>query len=284
MATRSELRTRLKRRLGLGVLSAVETERLNEAINSGLARAETDNIPGLNRWEMTGSVLGRLDLTDGCTLTQHDEAVQCGISGPHIQNEKVHPRDILVVVEADGTETKLLIEDVNGSRTIHLGIPSNRTITGTSDSYIIRRSLQLPSTGQIVSVLPVGANSSDGLSREPAHALRRPYSEGTPKYYEQNFSDLHDISSVSLWPAPTDTSLQWTVTQTQYKPRMATDGDSLEYPEEVLDAILERARDCYITWTGAANQNDITASYRALRDTSDALKNSSNPKQVFYKT
>ena len=98
MATRSELRTRLKRRLGLGVLSAVEQERLNEAINSGLSRAETDNIPGLNRWEMTGSVLGRLDLTDGCTLTQHDEAVQCGNGGPHIQNEKVHPRDILVVV------------------------------------------------------------------------------------------------------------------------------------------------------------------------------------------
>ena len=52
----------------------------------------------------------------------------------------------------------------------------------------------------------------------------------------------------------------------------------------MLDAILERARDCYLTWTGSANQNDITASYRALRDTSDALKNSSNPKQIFYKT
>lgn len=284
MATRSELRTRLKRRLGLGVLSAVEQERLNEAINSGLSRAETDNIPGLNRWEMTGSILGRLDLTDGCTLTQHDEAVQCGNAGPHIQNEKVHPRDILVVIEADGTETKFLIEDVNGSRTLHLGIPSNRTITGTSNSYIIRRSLQLPSTGQIVSILPVNAKTADGLAREPSLALRDPFKEGTARFYEQNFSDLHDTSSVSLWPAPTDTTLQWTVTQTQYKPRMASDSDSLEYPEEVLDAVLERARDCYMTWTGAANQNDITASYRALRDTSDALKNSSNPKQVFYKT
>ena len=70
MATRSDLRTRLQRRLGLGVVSAVEEDRLNEALNSGLSRAEADNIPGLNRWEMTGAVLGQLDLTD-VTLTQH---------------------------------------------------------------------------------------------------------------------------------------------------------------------------------------------------------------------
>jgi hypothetical protein len=281
MATRSDLRTRLQRRLGLGVVSAVEEARLNEAINSGLSRAETDNIPGLNRWEMTGSVLGRLDLTS-VTVTQHSATVT--VAGAHVQNDHVHPRDILVVVEADGTTTKFLIEDASGSQNILLGIKANRSIAGTSDSYILRRTLELPSTGQIVSILPVGGNNSDGLSREPAIALRRPYAEGTPKYYEQNFSDLHDTSSVSLWPAPTDTTLQWTVTQTQYKPRMASDSDSLEYPEEVLDAILERARDCYLTWTGAANQNDLTASYRALRDTSDALKNSSNPKQIFYKT
>ena len=281
MATRSDLRTRLQRRLGLGVVSAVEEARLNEAINSGLSRAETDNIPGLNRWEMTGSILGRLDLTSA-TVSEHSATVT--VAGVHVQNDRVHPRDILVVVEADGTETKFLIEDVSGSYNVLLGIPANRAITGTSDSYIIRRTIELPSTGQIVSILPVNGNSGDGLAREPGHALRRPYAEGTPKYYEQNFSDLHDTSSVSLWPAPTDTTLQWTVTQTQYKPRMASDSDSLEYPEEVLDAILERARDCYLTWTGAANQNDLTASYRALRDTSDALKNSSNPKQIFYKT
>ena len=281
MATRSELRTRLKRRLGLGVFSAVEQERLNEAINSGLSRAETDNIPGLNRWEMTGSILGRLDLTS-VTVTQHNAPVT--VAGVHVQNDHVHPRDILVVVEDDGTETKFLIEDASGSHNILLGIKANRSIAGTSDSYIVRRTLELPSTGQIVPILPVEAKSTDGLAREPGLALRDPFKEGTPRYYEQNFSDLHDTSSVSLWPAPTDTTLQWTVTQTQYKPRMASDSDSLEYPEEVLDAVLERARDVYMTWTGAANQNDLTASYRALRDTSDALKNSSNPKQVFYKT
>lgn len=281
MATRSDLRTRLQRRLGLGVVSAVEEARLNEAINSGLSRAETDNIPGLNRWEMTGSILGRLDLTSA-TVSEHSATVT--VAGVHVQNDRVHPRDILVVVEADGTTTKFLIEDASGSANILLGIKANRDITGTSDSYILRRTLELPSTGQIISILPVGGNSGDGLAREPAHALREPFKTGTPRYYEQNFSDLHDTSSVSLWPAPTDTTLQWTVTQTQYKPRMTSDSDSLEYPEEVLDAILERARDCYLTWTGAANQNDLTASYRALRDTSDALKNSSNPKQIFYKT
>lgn len=281
MATRADLRTRLQRRLGLGVLSAIEEARLNEAINSGLSRAASDNIPGLNRWEMTGSVLGRLDLSS-VTITQHSSTVT--ISGAHVQNNHVHPRDILVVVEASGDITKFLIEDASGASNIHLGIKANRSITGTDDSYILRRTLELPSTGQIVCILPVNGSSSEGLAREPNAALREPFKEGTPRYYEQNFSDLHDTSSVSLWPAPTDTEKQWTVVQTQFKTRLENDSDALEYPEEVLDAVLERARDCYMTWTGAANQNDITASYRALRDTSDALKNSSNPKQIFYKT
>ena len=135
-----------------------------------------------------------------------------------------------------------------------------------------------------ISILPVNAGASDGLSREPSIALRDPFKEGTPRYYSQDFSDLHAESTVALWPAPTDTTKQWTIVQTQFQARLASDTDEANYPEEVLDAILERARDCYLTWTGAANQNDLTASYRALRDTSDALKNSSNPKQIFYKT
>ena len=281
MATRADLRTRLQRRLGLGVLSAIEEARLNEAINSGLSRAASDNIPGLNRWEMTGSVLGRLDLSS-VTVTQHSSTVT--VSGAHVLNDHVHPRDILVVVEASGDITKFLVEDATGSATIRLGIKANRSITGTGESYILRRTLELPSTGQIVTILPVDGVKHEGLAREPNAALREPFKEGTPRYYEQNFSDLLDTSTVSLWPAPTDTTKQWTVVQTQFKARLENDSDALEYPEEVLDAILERARDCYMTWTGAANQNDITASYRALRDTSDALKNSSNPKQIFYKT
>jgi hypothetical protein len=37
----------LKRRLGLGVVSDVETARLNEALQSGLYRALIDGIPGI---------------------------------------------------------------------------------------------------------------------------------------------------------------------------------------------------------------------------------------------
>lgn len=281
MASRSELRTRLQRRLGLGVVSSVEEERLSEALNSGIARALSDGVPGLATWEMTGGVLGQLDLTSA-TVTQHSQNVT--VAGAHVQNDGVHPRDILVVVEADGTTTKFLIEDVSGSNSIHLGIPANRTIAGTSDSYIVRRTIELPSSGQIVGIFPVEGRSDRGLSREPFAALRDPFTTGTPRYYEQNFSDLHDTSSISLWPAPTDTTKQWTVVQSQFKARLTSDSDTLDYTEEVLDAILERARDCYLTWGATANQNDLTASYRALRDTGDALKNSSNPKQIYYKT
>lgn len=281
MAQRSELRVRLQRRLGLGVVSAVEEARLNEALNSGMARALSDGVPGLATWTLTGGVLGNLALTSA-TVTKNSAAVT--VAGANVQNEQVRPRDILVVKTSAGETFQFLIEDVGGSDSIGLGIQANQSIAGNSESYIIRRSLDLPSTGQVTTVLPVDGSPREGLSREPLHAFREPFKTGTPRFFEQHYSDLRDKSSVSLWPAPTDTTKQWVVVQSQFKSRLTSDSSTLDYPEEVLDAILERARDCYLTWTGAANQNDLSASYRALRDTSDALKNSSNPKQIFYKT
>ncbi len=279
MATRSELRTRLQRRLGLGVVSLVEREKLNESINSGIARAHSDGVPGLARWQMTGGVLGRLDLTS-VTVTTHSQDVS--ITGPHLQNNHVHPRDILVVVEASGDITKFLIEDIHGASSLHLGLRANKDISGTSDSYILRRTIQLPSSGQVVKVFPVGRSSTE-LQREPDLIYREPFKEGTALYYEQGFSDLHNESSVSLWPAPSDTSLQWTVIQAQAKVRLELDTDTLDYPEEALDAVLERACMAYRTW-GSGGSVGLSASSVSVRDTADSLKNSSNPKQIFYKT
>jgi hypothetical protein len=205
------------------------------------------------------------------------------IAGANALTSKAMPHDILVI-DVAGAKTKFLIRDVIDATHVDIGIPASAVLSGGAASTIERRALILPSSGQLVSIQPESANRGEGLAREPSIAMRDPFATGTARFFEQRYSQIQVTSFASLWPAPTDITKQFTVSQSQFKARLSADSDDLPYPEEVLDAILERARDCYLTWTGTANQNDITASYRAIRDTSDALKNSSNPKQIYYKT
>jgi len=281
MPTRLELRTRLKRRLGLGVVSSVEDERLSEAINSGISRAHSDGIPGLARTTMTGSVFGTLALTS-VAVVQYSREVT--IAGPSLLTTHVAPNDILVVITAAPETHKFLITSVPDATTALIGLEAAQAITGVDTSYILRRSLHLPSSGQVLSILQEGQGMRNGLSVEPELCMTIPYTTGTAKYYDQHYAETASESHISLWPAPSDATDQFVVKQLQTKVRLESDTDSLDYTEEVVDAVLERARDCYLTWSGVANQNDLSASYRALRDTSDALKNSSNSRQIFYKT
>jgi len=277
MATRAELRTRLQRRLGLGVVAAVEEERLNEALNSGLARALSDGVPGVTYDTFVGSPLGSLATTAADAVRSSTVTVS---GGTDLVAEKVMPHDILTFGTAG---TQYIVQDIISTTTLSIGILANATISAEA-ATITRRALVLPSSGQVISVIPESGNRSDGLAREPAVARRTPFKTGTPRFFEQRYCEGSLTSFASLWPAPTDTTTQYTIQQSQFADQLDADSDTLRFPEEVIDAILERARDCYLTWTGAANQNDLMASYRALRDTSDALKNSSNSRQVFFKT
>ena len=284
MAQLSALRTRLQRRLGLGVVSGVEADRIDEALNSGIARALSDGVPGLAH-TYVGSVLGTLTLSSATTVVGSNLVA---IAGANAVTSDVMPQDILIV-DVAGAKTKFLIKAVTAGGQVDIGIPASVALSGGASSTIERRSLILPSTGQVVSIQPESGNRGEGLAREPAVAKRTPFATGTARFFEQHYSQTPDIllsatSFVSLWPAPTDNTAQFVVSQSQFNTRLTADADALPFPEEVLDAILERARDCYMVWGGAANQNDITASYRAIRDSSDALKNSSNPKQIYYKT
>lgn len=280
MATRSELRTRLQRRLGLGVVSLVEREKLNDALNAGLSRAISDGVPGLATFTFTGGVLGQLNLT---SVTVVKNSATPTVVGANLLTEKVMPRDILVVYTAAGSTYKYLIEDVGStSLQLKIGIPSNQAISGIVGSHIIRRSLCLPNTGQVVRVCPVDSSGGD-LTREPYAALREPFKTGTPRFFDQHYSEAGETSCISLWPAPTDLDKQWTVVQSSAKSRLTLDTDELDYPEEALDAVLERARMAYLTWNSGGAPG-LSAANMAVRDTSDNLKNSSNPKQIFYKT
>ena len=279
MATKAELRTRLKRRLGFAVVSSVEDERLGEALNAGIARAVSDRIPGLSHDIFQGSVSGELGLTSATigvgatTATLSDDPVAA----------RVYPHDILVV-DVSGTQTKLLIRDAKDTDEVELGAPSPLAYSGGADSKIIRRAIPLPTTGQIVSVFRV---NSDGRTRrlvyEPLYAHSDPFETGTPRYFEQRYSETQGASFISLWPAPTDSTDQFTIVQTKAFLRLDDDSDTLLFPEEALDAILERARLAYLTWAGTSLPLKASLTMDAVKDSSDSLKNTSNATQIFTK-
>jgi len=286
VATLSALRNRLKRRLGLGVVATTEKARLGEALNSGIARAISDRIPGLSHDTYIGATYGTLGLTD-CTVTANSATVtsiNCDDAPDDIVTHSVFPHDILVV-DVGGTQTKFLIRDVLRDVELDIGSPAVASLEGSTDSYILRRSIKLPSTGQVISVHRLGtSDKTTQLTTDPMWALIEPFKTGTSsRYYEQRYSETQGSSFLSIWPAPNDATIQYAITQTRFKAEMTSDSDELKYPEEALDAVLERARHAYLTWTGTADAVDAALSTAALRDTSDSLKNSSNATQIFTK-
>jgi len=286
MATRSDLRTRLQRRLGLGVVSAVEQERLNEALNSGVARAISDGVPGLSHDSFVGSVYGEMALTGGATVTASlGNTTFTFVGGDNPLTSHVYPHDILQVVDS-GTTTQFLLRDVKDANEVDIGAPVTQAYTGDDTSTIIRRSIPLPTTGQVVGVYRHSGGSAPSTARlayEPLWAHQNPYRTGTPKSYEQRYSEGQSKSFISLWPAPVAITDQFTVVQTRFVTRLDDDADELLFPEEALDAILERCRLAYMTWAGTHAPTKVALATEAVRDSTDSLKNSSNANQVFVK-
>ena len=289
MATKSALRTRLQRRLGLGMVSSEEEARLGEALNAGIARAISDGVPGLTHDTYTGYVLGDLALTGTSATSVGATVIETASSGDNLITAGVLPHDIIDVVQS-GTTYQFLIRDIEleGDKTqdvdtVDVGAPINAAITGDGNSKIIRRGIKLPSSGQVVAVhLIDGAGKTARLVCEPMRAIRDPFATGDPRYFEQRWSQTLEASYISLWPAPTTTT-QVTIIQTRFYNNLDADDKTLRFPEEALDAVLERARLAYLTWSGDINQVDAVMATDSSRDVSDSLKNSSSTEQVFVK-
>lgn len=282
MATKAELRTRLQRRLGLGVVSAVESERLGEALNSGIARALSDGVPGLSHDTFVGSVYGAFDLDSAVTASTGLTTFTV-VGNP--LTAKVFPHDILNVV-VSGSTTKFLIRDVKDANEVDVGSPVPLTYSGDTNSSITRRAIELPSTGQVVGVWRHSGSDTPRavrLAQEPLFAHADPFKTGTPRFYEQRFSENQGASFISLWPAPTSNTDQFTIVQTRFITRLDSDSDTLTFPEEALDAVLERARMAYITWVGTHASTKVALASDAVRDSADSLKNTANSNQVMVK-
>ena len=282
MATKSALRTRLQRRLGFGVVSAIETDRLGEALNAGIARAFSDGVPGLSHETFVGSTLGEYGLTSAAVVALSSTVTTVN-DASNLSAGEVRPADILKVV-VSGATTKFLIKAVTGATTLSIGVTASAALSGDTNSTVLRRSIRLPSTGQVVSISRLsGSGRASRLVYEPLYALHDPFAEGTPKYFEQRYAAGALESYISLWPAPTDTTEQYLIVQNSFLAEMDDDTDSFPYPEEVLDAILERARLAYMTWSGITVPSDTMLAMEAVRDSSDSLKNSSTSEQIYIK-
>ena len=276
MATRADLRTRLKRRLGLGVVSDVETARLNEALQSGLYRALIDGIPGIAYDVYSASVPGEDALTSASGL-QGQSTLSCSGAAGFIS-----PQDIIVCEEI-GATTKFLVRKQTATTVFDIGYTLERNYTGTNASKIVRRSVLLPTTGQVTAVYRGSGQRRNMLQFDPMLARRDPFATGTPEYFEQRYDDYNARSFVSLWPAPTETE-RFTIVQMESDYQMSDDAHDLNWPEAALDAILERARMAWLTWCGTANQIKASMAISAVNDTADALSNTANTKQIYTKT
>tara|TARA_R100001530_G_scaffold53901_1_gene39791 strand:- start:2642 stop:3463 length:822 start_codon:yes stop_codon:yes gene_type:complete len=272
------------------MVSSVEEARLGEALNAGIARAISDGVPGLTHDTFTGHVLGDLALTGTSATTIGDTVIETAHEGDNLITSGVLPQDIISVFD-DPTWYDYLIRDIGleGGKTqdedaVDVGAPINAVITGSSASKIIRRGLKLPTSGQVIAVHRIDSSTkkSTRLTYEPLHAVGDPFATGTPVYFEQRYSQTIEASYISLWPAPATTT-QLSIIQTRFHDNLSADDMTLRFPEEALDAVLERARLAYLTWSGNVNQVDAALATESVKDVSDSLKNSGNAEQVFVK-
>jgi len=282
MALKSALRDRLKRRLGLGVVSDLEKERLGEALNAGIARAYSDGVPGLAHETFLGTIPTEIALNTAPVVAD-SSAVAVTVTGGG--TPKFYPHDILHV-DVGGTVTKFLIRagGTLGTDSADIGIPASAALTGSSSSKIVRRSLILPSHGQVLSIYRIDSGGkSHRLSYEPLIAKRDPFETGTAHYFEQRYDSNSGSSIASLWPSPSATTDQFVVEQRNSQTDLSADSSTLTIPSAAFDAILERALMAYMSWVGTAIPTNAALMTESVRDTADSLKNSSNATQIFTK-
>ena len=262
-------------------MSVVEKSRLNEALNAGLSRALSDGAPGLTYDTFVGSTLGTLLLTSPTVVAGSNLVT---ITSDDALNDDVYPHDILVVIDSGGDETKFIISDVVDAETLDIGANATVAVTGTASSYIIRRAIVLPNSGQVSSVGRLSGDNVRPLVRAGVVAKLRPFETGEGRFFEQRFSEGQVKSFLSIWPAPDDATEQYLVAHTAFKAQMDSDTDTLVFPEEALDGVLERARQAYLTWIGSADGVQLNAATQASRDVADSLQNSGTALQTFQKS
>jgi len=260
MTTITDIETRLKHRLGLAKTVALGDSRITEAINSGIARAYADGVPGLTGQTLLGRTYGDLALT----ITAHSAG--SSIFKINSTPDYVFPGDVVTI-----GSNKYLVADTGtypdtSDPAIDVGIPIEASINGSSIT-VTRRSIQVPSGTIYYATLP---DSSSNLEPSSRILAQFPTNTGVPQYYTTGYSEGSENSYINLVPAPTSATLV-SVQCHDFKDR-STGSTTFNVPEAALDAILERARVAYLGWSGAISQTEASMALQSKEDTQNQIR------------
>lgn len=260
MTTISDIETRLKHRLGLAKTVALGDSRITEAINSGIARAYADGVPGLTGQTLLGRTYG--DFTTA-VATHHAGEGTITITTEPIN---VFPGDILTV----GSDSYLIAETLTTSGptyTIDLGIPIETHYENGATVTIIRRSIKVPNGTIYYAALPDSDSHLEPSSRVLA---QYPDNTGVPRFYATGYSEGSQSSYLNLVPAPTSATLV-SVQCHDFKVR-STGDTTINIPEAAIDAILERARQAFLGWSGSISKMEATMVGQSTGDTQNQIR------------
>ena len=257
MTTIDDLEARLKYRLGLAKVVALGDSRITEAINSGIARAYADGVPGLTGQTLLGRTYGNLTTA----IASHN----AGESTITIDHEPINvfPGDIATI----GSNNYLVAEASASPHTIDLGIPVEADIANDTVVTIIRRSLKVPNGTIYYAALPDSDTHLEPSSRVLA---QYPDNTGVPRFYTTGYSEGSQSSYLNLVPAPTSATLV-SIQCHDFKAR-GTGSTTINIPEAAIDAILERARLAFLGWSGAVNQMEAAMANAAANDTQNQIR------------
>lgn len=240
MATPSSLRTALAERLGVTVLSAAETNILDQCINMAIAKAAAEGAPEF-RQAFSGYTLSTLSTTVSSHTATNTYLVVASATG-------VYPGDIL---NDTANSKSYLIRTVNGT-TLDLGIPLSASINGNSVT-ITRRSLPLPTTGVVWEArLKDAQRPLEFSTLVSAHAQ---FQTGTPTHFTQTYAETGDVSLISFYPAPSS-SMQVFLVQT----RGVTEDGTIYVSEALRHHILANAQKFRMLMAGGAQGAMLLAS------------------------
>jgi len=257
MTTITDIETRLRHRLGLAKTVALGDSRITEAINSGIARAYADGVPGLTGQTLLGRTYGDLALT----ITAHSAG--SSILSINTTPDYVFPGDVVTI-----GSNKYLVAAITTSpaNTIDVGIPIEASINGSSIT-VTRRSIQVPSGTIYYATLP---DSSSNLEPSSRILAQFPTNTGVPQYYTTGYSEGSENSYINLVPAPTSATLV-SVQCHDFKDR-STGSTTFNVPEAALDAILERARQAFLGWSGSISKMEATMVGQSTGDTQNQIR------------
>ena len=269
MTTITDIETRLRHRLGLAKTVALGDSRITEAINSGISRAYSDGVPGLASRVLLGKTYGDLS----ATITAH--SAESALITINATPKYVFPGDIITV----GGEEYLIHEVTRLSSTgvIDVGLPIEAAQTGSVT--ITRRSIILPDAGTIYYVTTPDTNCR--LEPHTRVLAEFPTSTGVPKWYVPGYTEGTQESYINLVPAPTSPTMVGMQCH-GYKERLETTA-TLNIPEAAIDAVLERARQAYLGWSGSVSKMEATMAGQSAGDTLNQIRSTGSERSVRVK-